>query len=84
MSFVILGNSNDVERIYGDHSLFLQRNMWRKSFIKEVERHIFTANDRALHFPRRDISPWQKEVLAFHKTLREIVDESWLACEINR
>jgi len=54
---VILGNSDGVERIYGDRSIFLrQRNMWRKSFIKEVERHIFAANDRALHFPRCDIS----------------------------
>lgn len=32
-------------------------------------------NDRALHFPRHDISLWQKEVLTFHKSQREIVSE---------
>lgn len=69
-------SSNDVGRMYGrGGSFYFLVEKYAEEIVHKVERYIFVANDRVLRFPRRDISSWQKEVLAFHKSQREIAGE---------
>lgn len=83
MSFVtIIKNSNDVERMYGGSFYFLtsQRSR-RKSFINEVERHIFAVNDHCVFHGAtylRGKKKFQRSTKVNERSLA-----SWLACEIS-